>query len=199
MSPLSQMIDALIERAHSSSMDEISDIHCSDVLGLGTRQDQVCHDESAHSDTTPVNRVLDSALGALSGDYLHEAAFARPQQQALFLLHLIPLILNWIKQQGGLPAAVRALQNVGLQAQVASWVASGINARIMPEQLDHLFQQDQLEQLAQQYRIDVDTVRTGIATLLPQMIDYLTTDQYAEGLHSADVEINNMLNRLVNI
>ena len=199
MSPLSQMIDALIERAHSSSVDAISDIHCSDVLGIGTRQDQVCHDESAHSDTTPVNRVLDSALGALSGDYLHEAAFARPQQQALFLLHLIPLILNWIKQQGGLSAAVRALQNVGLQAQVASWVASGINARIMPEQLDHLFQQDRLEQLAQQYRIDVDRVRTGIATVLPQMIDYLTTDQYAEGLHSADVEINNMLNRLVNI
>lgn len=31
------------------------------------------HEESAHSDIAPVDRVVDTALDALSGDYLHFA------------------------------------------------------------------------------------------------------------------------------
>ena len=33
----------------------------------------MCHEESAHSDIAPVDRVLDTALDALSCDYLHFA------------------------------------------------------------------------------------------------------------------------------
>lgn len=199
MTTLSHIIDALIERAHHTETAlAIPADSCSQVFGLGTHHDQVCHsDPTQHQ--TPVNRVIDSALGALSGDYLHEEAFAQPQQQAAFLLQLIPLILGWIKQQGGLSNALVILQHKGLEAQVASWIGSGVNERIMPEQLNDLFKQDSLAQLAQHYRVHLDTVRTGLATVLPQIIDHLTTDQYASGLSSADIEINNILNRVVNI
>lgn len=199
MTTLSQLIDTLIERAHGNPESTISSTNCSQVMGLGTRHDQVCHGDPTHISANPVNRVLDSTLGGLGGDYLHEEAFAQPQQQAAFLLQLISLIFNWIKQQGGLSAALQALQNSGLEAQVKSWVGSGTNDRIMPEQLNDTFKQDDLEQLAQGRGIKVDTVRTGLATVLPQMVDHLTTDQYSNGLDSADVEINNILNRLVNI
>lgn len=199
MTTLSHIIDDLIERAHSSQTDPaIPADGCSQVFGLGTRHDQVCHADPTEQQT-PVNRVLDSALGAFSGSYLHEAAFAQPQQQAAFLLQLIPLILGWIKQQGGLSNALVILQQKGLEAQVASWIASGANDRIMPEQLNDLFEQDRLTQLAQHYQVHLDTVRTGLATVLPQLIDHFTSEQYTSGLSSADVEINNVLNRLVNI
>ena len=200
MTTLSHLIDTLIERAHSGNTPlGISPTSCSQVLGLGAVHEQVCHGDPTDVNTNPVNRVIDSTLGGLAGDYLHEEIFAQPQQQAKFLLHLIPLILKWIKQQGGLSAALNLLEEKGLEAQLKSWVGSGVNDRIMPEQLNDVFEQDSLNELAKKYRINVDTVRTGLATVLPQVISHLTTEEYTSGLDSADVEINNILNRLVNI
>ncbi|XID74715.1 YidB family protein [Alkanindiges sp. WGS2144] len=196
MTTLSHIVDVLIHRASQDRPIGTSD---STVLGLGTRHDQVAHTDPAHIDTSAVNRVIDSALGALAGDHLHEVSFTQPQHQAIFLLRLIPLVLNWIRQHGGLLAALAVLEQNGLAVQVQSWIGSGVNERIMPEMLNGLFSQEQLERVAQQCSVQVDTVRTGLATVLPQVIDTLTTSHESESLSSVDIEINNILNRLTNI
>lgn len=199
MTTLTAMVDALIQQAsgqHSALADAgFKDPMHGQVLGLGTKHDPVTHTDPAHIDRTVVNQVIDSALGGLAGGNMHEHAFAQPERQASFMLKLIPLVLHWIKQQGGLNPALKVLRQTGLEAQVASWVGPGINDRITPDMLDDLFASDSIEQLAQQFGISTATAHTGLAVVLPQVIDILTSAS-SEDLSHADIETNNVLTRL---
>lgn len=195
MTTLTTMVDALIQQAsgqHSALANTALD---GQVLGLGTKHDHVTHTDPAHIDRTVVNQVIDSALGGLAGSDMHENAFAQPERQASFMLKLIPLVLHWIKQQGGLNQALQALRQQGLEAQVASWVGPGVNDRITPDVLKDLFEHSSIDALAQQFGIGADTVETGLAVVLPQVIDILTNSRNEDWSH-ADIETNNVLTRL---
>ncbi|RYY78682.1 MAG: DUF937 domain-containing protein [Moraxellaceae bacterium] len=206
MTTLNMMVEALIQQASGQHPAMASAALDGQVLGLGTQHDQVIHTDPAHIDRTVVNQLIDSALGGLAGTDMHENAFAQPQRQASFILKLIPLVLHWIKQQGGLHEALQTLRQQGLQTQVASWVGSGVNDRITPDRLDDVLAQSNIDTLAQQFGIHSSTVATGIAVVLPQVIDILTNSN-AIDISRADlsgsniedqttIEINNVLTRL---
>lgn len=206
MTTLNMMVETLIAQASGQHPAMASAALDGQVLGLGTQHDQVIHTDPAHIDRTVVNQLIDSTLGGLAGTDMHENAFTQPQQQASFMLKLIPLVLHWIKQQGGLNQALQSLRQQGLETQVASWVGSGVNDRITPDMLDDVLAQSNIDTLAQQFGIRTSTVATGIAVVLPQVIDILTSSN-AKDLSHADlsgsdlqeqttIEINNVLTRL---
>ncbi|MGE8551366.1 MAG: YidB family protein, partial [Acinetobacter calcoaceticus] len=64
--------------------------------------------------------VLGSVLGQVTGNN-NNAPQAGGGVQSL-LIAVVPLILGWVQQQGGLQAALEKLKGAGLGNQVQSWV-----------------------------------------------------------------------------
>lgn len=63
--------------------------------------------------------VLGSVLGQVTGNNNTPQAGGGVQS---LLIAVVPLILGWVQQQGGLQAALEKLKGAGLGSQVQSWV-----------------------------------------------------------------------------
>jgi uncharacterized protein YidB (DUF937 family) len=72
-----------------------------------------------------------------------------------------------------LAGLAQAFQDKGLGDQMASWVGTGQNLPISPEQIKSVLG-DQLGQIASQLGINEQQAAGGLADLLPQVIDTLT-------------------------
>lgn len=83
-------------------------------------------------------------------------------------------ILEQINAQGGLPALLEKLQSGGLGDVVASWLGTGANAAISPDQISQVLSPDALSQIAGQSGLSVDQVSAGIGQILPGMVDQLS-------------------------
>jgi uncharacterized protein YidB (DUF937 family) len=83
-------------------------------------------------------------------------------------------VLGMIEQAGGLPMLLQKLQQSGLGDQVASWVGTGENQPVSADQITDALGEDQVQQIAQQAGIDRGNASSGLAQLLPQIIDKLT-------------------------
>ena len=99
--------------------------------------------------------VLGSVLGGLTGGQQQA-----PQGQASgfnassLLVAVVPLVLAWIQQNGGLQGALAKLQGAGLGGQVQSWVdPSKGNGTVDVSQIQSLFGGQQVEQVAQQANV----------------------------------------------
>ena len=77
-------------------------------------------------------------------------------------------------QQGGLAGVVQHLTANGLGTAVQSWVGNGPNLSVTAEQLAHALGSDKLGQLAQQAGLSPQQASTGLAAMLPHLIDKLT-------------------------
>jgi uncharacterized protein YidB (DUF937 family) len=75
---------------------------------------------------------------------------------------------------GGLAGLVQQLQKGGLADQVGSWVSTGQNLPVSPEQLQGALGNDMLGQLAQSVGLDAGQAAGPLAQLLPQVVDALT-------------------------
>ena len=75
---------------------------------------------------------------------------------------------------GGLQGLLQALSQSGLGQQAQSWVGTGQNLPISPEQLMAALGGGQLEGLARQLGMTQNQAAGGLADFLPQMVDQLT-------------------------
>lgn len=75
---------------------------------------------------------------------------------------------------GGLDGLVKALQEAGLGDQVASWIGTGANQPVTPDQLGQALGPDKVQELASSTGIDVGQLLPMLAAFLPQIIDALT-------------------------
>lgn len=71
---------------------------------------------------------------------------------------------------GDLQGLVTQLQQGGLGAQVQSWVASGENLSITPEQLQAALGSDQVKQIAQHFGVDPTAALNLLAQHLPTIL-----------------------------
>ncbi len=71
---------------------------------------------------------------------------------------------------GDLQGLVSKLQQGGLGAQVQSWVASGANLSVTPEQLQAALGSDQVKQIAQHFGVDPTAALTLLAQHLPTIL-----------------------------
>ena len=98
---------------------------------------------------------------------------------------------------GGLMDLIQQFQQAGLGQQVNSWIGTGQNLPISPEQLTQVFGRGQLEQMAASTGMDVGQVSGGLSDLLPQLIDRVTPDGQvpSQGLEGALADLSQMLPR----
>ncbi|HSQ71900.1 MAG TPA: YidB family protein [Rubrivivax sp.] len=77
---------------------------------------------------------------------------------------------------GGLAGLVQQLQQAGLGDIVGSWVSTGQNQPVAPDQLGRALGSDTVAGLARQLGMSSEDMLGPLAQLLPQVVDRLTPD-----------------------
>ena len=142
--------------------------------------------------------VLGSVLGGLTGGQQQQAPQAQQSgfnAQSL-LIAVVPLVLAWIQKNGGLQGALDQLKGQGLTSQVDDWVSTGegANASVNEQQVQNLFDQSEVEQVAQQAQVPTNAVYGAISSVLPEIIDSLTPQAGQTDHNEANDDIQNVLN-----
>lgn len=75
---------------------------------------------------------------------------------------------------GGLAGLLQQLQQAGLGEQVNSWVGTGQNLPVSPEQLQQAFGSDQMSQMAEKMGLSTGDLGAQLSQMLPQVVDQLT-------------------------
>jgi len=86
------------------------------------------------------------------------------------------LVSGVIQSHGGVQGLVAQFEKQGLGGVVQSWVGSGANQAISPEQLHQVMGGDMVAQMAQKFGIQPQDLLQKLATALPQAVDKLTPD-----------------------
>ena len=73
-----------------------------------------------------------------------------------------------------LPDVVRQFEEKGLREQVDSWVRTGPNKPVERRQIEDVFGQRELEEIARQRKIDRDQLAEVLSRYIPKIIDELT-------------------------
>ncbi len=89
----------------------------------------------------------------------------------------------------GLGGLLEQFRQRGLSSQADSWVSTGANQPLAPEDVDGVFGADGISQIAQEAGLSDIETREGLAQLLPDVVDRLTPD----GNLPADDDLNNSL------
>ncbi len=97
---------------------------------------------------------------------------------------------------GGLGGLIQAFQNNGLGEIVNSWVGTGKNLPISPQQIQQGLGGDLLKQLASQAGLSPDTAGNQLASLLPGLIDKLTPDGKLPDSHVIEQGLNLLRGKL---
>ena len=105
--------------------------------------------------------LLDDVMGMLAG--------GKGQNQLLgSLLQMLG------GTQGGLAGLVKAFSDKGLGDVVGSWVGTGANLPVSPDQIQQALGKDRVQQLAQQQGLAPDALVSQLAQVLPGFVDKLT-------------------------
>lgn len=141
--------------------------------------------------------ILGSVLGQLGGGAGSTQSNTTGGNTAqTLLIAVLPLVLAWIQKQGGLQGALDKLKNAGLSNQVQSWVdPQQQNAEDVPAQnIQSLFDDQDVEQVAQQTQAPKQAIYGAIASVLPQVIDSLTPQGSSTNPQEANQDIQQVLN-----
>ena len=84
------------------------------------------------------------------------------------------VLMGLLQGQGGLTGLLQGFQNKGLGDVVNSWVGTGQNMPITPQQVQHGLGSDVLGQLAGKLGVSPEVASAGLSHLLPNMVDKLT-------------------------
>ena len=84
-------------------------------------------------------------------------------------------------QPGGLQDLLGRFADAGLGQQATSWVSTGANLPIDPGQVTQALGAEQVEAIAQQAGVPAEHASSGLAALLPSLIDQLTPDGQVPG------------------
>ena len=90
--------------------------------------------------------------------------------------NLLTGALGMLQKMGGIDGLVNKLQQSGLGDIAASWVGTGENKSINPDQLTNVLGKDQIAALAQQAGIPESQGASVLSQVLPAMVDKLTPD-----------------------
>ena len=84
--------------------------------------------------------------------------------------------LNMLQAMGGINGLVSKFQQSGLGDLVASWVGTGENKSILPDQLAKILGKDKINALAQEAGIPESEGASVLSQILPAIVDKLTPD-----------------------
>lgn len=136
---------------------------------------------------------LGGLLGGILGGGSQEQEGGAPAGLSALLL---PAVLGWVQQQGGVGNVVSSLTNSGLGSQVQSWVSNGENQEIGSQAISQVLSSDQVTQLAAKMGLSPEQVQSGMAALLPQVINHLTPSGDASNPEESNGLLNAALGKL---
>jgi uncharacterized protein YidB (DUF937 family) len=106
--------------------------------------------------------TVKSAIGGGAGDKQNE---------------IIPIIINLISgQSGGLSGLIQKFAAKGLGDVVSSWVGTGKNLPISPDQIQDVLGADTIKNIASKLGVDTNAVTGQLSNLLPEVVNKLTPD-----------------------
>jgi uncharacterized protein YidB (DUF937 family) len=77
-------------------------------------------------------------------------------------------------REGGLGGLVQQFENAGLGDTISSWIGSGENQPIAPEDVHNVLGADLVQQIAAKTGLPVEQLLPQIAQHLPQLLDNIT-------------------------
>lgn len=80
------------------------------------------------------------------------------------------------KEGGGLAGLVQSFQQKGLGEIISSWISTGQNLPISPDQIKEAFSSETLQNLAAKAGISVEDATAKLSELMPNLIDKMTPD-----------------------
>jgi uncharacterized protein YidB (DUF937 family) len=122
-----------------------------------------------------------TGMGGL-GDLLGGRTTAASGGGNNLILTLLPLVLMMLQNRGsaaagnGLGGLLQQLQAAGLGRQADSWVGTGANEAISPEELRGALGPDAVHELAARAGVSDEEASGGLAALLPELVDQLTPE-----------------------
>jgi len=87
---------------------------------------------------------------------------------------MVTVVNGIIEKHGGLQGVISEFENKGLGATVQSWVGTGPNQAISPEQLHSVLGPELLQQLSEKSGLSVPDLTRKLAQVLPRAIDGMT-------------------------
>lgn len=84
--------------------------------------------------------------------------------------------LDLLKERGGLDGLVRRFHEAGLDDVIASWISTGPNQPLRPEDLAKILDPEQLTELSRRAGVAIGRLPDALASLLPTLVDRLTPD-----------------------
>lgn len=132
--------------------------------GLGGVLGQVLGGQRQNS-PADLGGILGQVLGTTQG---------RGNNKSALMVALLPLVLGYIQKNGGLSGMLGKMQALGLSGEAQSWVAKGGNRALGADKVQHLFDNQDIEQVCQATGASRDSVCQGLAELLPNVVNELT-------------------------
>ncbi len=87
---------------------------------------------------------------------------------------MVSVVNNIIEKHGGLQGVVSEFEKSGLGTTVKSWVGTGPNQPISPDEVQKVLGPDLLQQLSQKSGLSVQDLTQKLSQVLPQAVDKLT-------------------------
>ncbi len=115
--------------------------------------------------------LLSTLTGALEGAANSQNAPAGGPAGAVVVSQIISLIQS---HPGGLGGLLQSFQQGGLGHLFQSWVATGQNLPVTPDQLRNTLGADWISRITQATGLPQNQVESNLSALLPQIIDHLT-------------------------
>jgi uncharacterized protein YidB (DUF937 family) len=89
---------------------------------------------------------------------------------------LLPLAMQWVQRSGGIGSVLQRFQQKGYSQQAASWVSTGQNDELAPQAVNEVVGTDELSRLSQQLGVSNEEVSSGMAQILPEVVNHLTPE-----------------------
>lgn len=87
---------------------------------------------------------------------------------------MVSVVNNVIEKHGGLQGLVNEFEKNGLGTMVKSWVGTGPNQPISPDQVNTALGPDLLQQLSEKTGLSLQDLTQKLSQVLPQAVDKLT-------------------------
>lgn len=116
--------------------------------------------------------LLDSVLGNVLGGMMNNSGQAQGGNP------LMQMAMQLFQQHGGLAGIVDMFKKQGLAQEADSWVSTGANLPISPEQLKQVLGGGGggLAEMASKLGLSEDDAGKGLAQTLPELVNQLTPD-----------------------
>ncbi|WP_201531094.1 MULTISPECIES: YidB family protein [unclassified Psychrobacter] len=117
--------------------------------------------------------------------------------KGMLIAALMPMILSWIKRNGGLSGALSKITGMGYEKQARSWLSTNeLNDNLDPNDINRLFDDSEIQQVAAHTGANEIEVRQGLAELLPEVMNQLTPNGNLDNEPEANEEIDQIISQL---